>query len=151
MRTDLDIANDRHRPAETSTPRQKGSSLLREQGRALRCAIPDVYRGFARLHDAALAPGVLDVRTKELVALALSVSQQCDGCITAHAEAAARHGATEEEVAEVLGVVIMMGGGPATSYGPQAFAAFREARARVGGPAPDGAGVPPQAGPARSS
>jgi AhpD family alkylhydroperoxidase len=138
MRTDLDIANDWHRPAETSTPRQAASSLLREQGHALRRAIPEVYRGFARLHDAALAPGVLDVRTKELVALALSVSQQCDGCITAHADAAARHGASEDEVAEVLGVAIMMGGGPATSYAPRAFAAFREARARHEGWADDG-------------
>ena len=41
-------------------------------------------------------------------------------------------------MAEVLGVAIMMGGGPATSYAPRAFAAFREARARHEGWADDG-------------
>ena len=37
-----------------------------------------------------------------------------------------RTGATESEVAEALGVAIAMNGGPATVYGPRAFAAFRE-------------------------
>jgi AhpD family alkylhydroperoxidase len=93
--------------------------------RDLRRAIPDVYAAFGQLHSAALAPGVLDAKTKELIALALSVSSQCDGCIASHARGAARHGATEEEVAEAIGVVVLMAGGPATVYGPRALAAFR--------------------------
>lgn len=44
----------------------------------------------------------------------------------AHAEGAARAGATPEEVAEAIGVAILMNGGPATVFGPRAFAAFRE-------------------------
>ena len=56
--------------------------------RELRRAIPDVYAGFGRLHDAALADGALSTRTKELIALALSVAEGCDGCIAAHAHAA---------------------------------------------------------------
>jgi len=67
------------------------------------------------------------------VASALSISKRCDGCVSAHAHAAARHGATEEEVAEVIGVVVLMDGGPATSYGPAAWATFREARAGTRG------------------
>jgi alkylhydroperoxidase/carboxymuconolactone decarboxylase family protein YurZ len=54
------------------------------------------------------------------------VSQQCDGCIAAHARGAARRGATEAEVAETIGVAILMNGGPATVYGPRAFAAFKD-------------------------
>lgn len=135
MRSELDIANDWHSlPDAASAPHTcHADDDLRTQGRALRHAIPEVYRGFARLHDAAVAPGALDPRTKELVALAVSVAEQCDGCIAAHAEGVAREGATEAEVAEALGVVVMMRGGPAISCAPRAYAAFRDARERHDG------------------
>ena len=99
---------------------------LRPHARELRRVIPDVYKGFAALHDAALADGALDTRTKELISLAIAVSSECDGCIAAHAHAAVRHGATLEEAAETIGVTILMNGGPATIYGPRAYAAFSE-------------------------
>lgn len=99
---------------------------LREPSRALRRAIPEIYDGYRRLHAAAYAAGALDTKTKELIALAIAVSEQCDGCIAAHARGAVRTGATESEVAEALGVAIAMNGGPGTVYGPRAFAAFRE-------------------------
>jgi AhpD family alkylhydroperoxidase len=94
--------------------------------RELRELIPDVYKGFGGLHAAAFRAGALDAKTKELVALAIAVTTHCDGCIAAHAKGAARNGATEAEVAELIGVTISMNGGPATVYGPRAFAAFRE-------------------------
>ena len=99
---------------------------LRPLHRELRHAVPDVYRGFAELHRAALAPGALDVKTKELIALAISVIESCDGCIASHAEGAARASATRAEVAEAIGVTFLMNGGPATIYGPRALAAFDE-------------------------
>jgi AhpD family alkylhydroperoxidase len=94
--------------------------------RELRHAIPDVYEGYKQLHDSALRAGALDVKTKELVALAIAVSKECDGCIAAHAHAAVLHGATPAEAAEVIGVTFLMNGGPATVYGARAFAAFQE-------------------------
>ena len=99
---------------------------LRVPTRELRHAIPQVYAGFKELHDAALAPGALDVKTKELIALAIAVSKESDGCIAAHAHAAVQHGATPEEAAEAIGVTFLMNGGPGTIYGPRAFAAFQE-------------------------
>jgi AhpD family alkylhydroperoxidase len=99
---------------------------LRGPTRALRQAIPEVYRGYRELHDAALAAGALDARTKELIALAIAVSKECDGCIAAHAHAAVLHGATPQEAAEAIGVTFLMNGGPATVYGARAFDAFRE-------------------------
>lgn len=99
---------------------------LRPHARELRHRIPEVYRGFAALHEAALAAGALDTKTKELIALAISVVEQCDGCIAAHAQAAVLQGATPDEAAEAIGVSILMSGGPATVYGPRAFAAFQE-------------------------
>ncbi len=98
----------------------------RALGRELRRAIPDTYRAYAQLHGAVLGPGALGTGTKELIALAIAVTRECDGCIAAHAEGAARSGATEAEVAEAIGVTILMNGGPATVFGPRAFAAFRE-------------------------
>ena len=99
---------------------------LREPSRALRRAIPEVYDGYRQMHAAAYAAGALDEKTKELIALAIAVSKECDGCIASHARGAVRAGATDSEVAEALGVTIAMNGGPATVYGPRAFAAFRE-------------------------
>jgi AhpD family alkylhydroperoxidase len=101
---------------------------IREPARALRRAIPGVYDGYRQLHAAAYAAGALDPKYKELIPLAIAVSEQCDGCIASHARGAVRTGATEAEVAEALGVVIAMNGGPGTVYGPRAFAAFREFR-----------------------
>lgn len=99
---------------------------LRPHTRELRRMIPDVYKGFAALHEAALVEGALDTKTKELIAMAIAVSLECDGCIAAHARDAVRHGASLEEAAEAIGVTILMNGGPATIYGPRAFAAFSE-------------------------
>jgi AhpD family alkylhydroperoxidase len=99
---------------------------LRPETRELRKMIPDVYKGFAALHGAAFTPGVLDAKTKELIALAIAVNTQCDGCIASHARAAAKHGATLEEAAEAIGVTLLMGGGPASIYAPRAYAAFQE-------------------------
>jgi AhpD family alkylhydroperoxidase len=102
-------------------------------GRRLRDAIPEVYSGYARLHAAAMGGGALPAATKELIALAIAVSLECDGCIASHAKGAARAGATAKEVAEALGVAIMMSGGPGTVWGPRAFAAYEEFAAEPSG------------------
>ena len=94
--------------------------------RDLRHQIPDVMKTFADLHIAVMTPGALDSKTKELIALAISVGQCCDGCIASHARGAAQQGATEAEVAEAIGVSVLMSGGPATVYGPRALAAFKD-------------------------
>jgi AhpD family alkylhydroperoxidase len=99
---------------------------LRPLHRELRHAIPDVYKGFGEFHNAAFNDGELDRKTKELIALAIGVIQRCDGCIASHAEGAARAGASQQEAAEAIGVAMLMNGGPATIYGPRAYAAFCE-------------------------
>ncbi len=99
---------------------------LREPTRELRHAIPETWAGFGELHERALAPGRVPAHLKELIALAIAVARECDGCIAYHARAAAVKGATREELAEVLGVTLLMGGGPASIYAPRAWAAFDE-------------------------
>jgi AhpD family alkylhydroperoxidase len=99
---------------------------LRHQHRDLRRAIPEVYKGFGELSAAALAPGAVEGSMKELIAMAIGVVQGCDGCIASHARGAVRAGATKEQAAEVLGVTLLMHGGPATIYGARAYNAFIE-------------------------
>lgn len=99
---------------------------LRQPVRELREHIPAVFEGYGALSSAAFADGALDAKTKELIALAISVAKQCDGCMASHARGAARRGATSEEVAEALGVAVVMNGGPGTVHAPRAFEAFQE-------------------------
>ena len=101
-------------------------SELRQPARDLREQIPDVIGAYAALQKAAMADGALPGKIKELIALSIAVTKECDGCIGAHARGAARQGATELEVAEAMGVAIMMNGGPGTVWAPRALAAYRE-------------------------
>ena len=113
----------------TLTHSSHGKDVLSELSplhRELRRAIPEVYKGFGELHKAAFTPGELDVKTKELIALAIGVVEGCDGCIASHAQAAVRAGATRQEAAEAIGVTFLMKGGPATIHGPRAYDAFCE-------------------------
>jgi len=102
-------------------------AAVARQGRALREFIPEVYAGYAALNGGAIdTDGELSPKVRELIALAIAVSKQCDGCVNSHARGAARRGASAHEVAEAIGVAIMMNGGPGTVWGPRAFAAFQE-------------------------
>jgi AhpD family alkylhydroperoxidase len=100
---------------------------LLEPARRLREVIPEVIGGYAAMQTAVMVEGALSVKVKELIALAIAATRECDGCIAAHARGAARAHATEAEVAEAMGVVVMMNGGPGTVWGPRGAAAHREA------------------------
>ena len=99
---------------------------LREPTRSLRHAMPETWAAFQSLHSVAMADGEIPVALKEGVALALSVVKRCDGCIAYHARAAARAGATQAQIAELLGLALLMDGGTASVYAPRAWAAFLE-------------------------
>ncbi|HLH65502.1 MAG TPA: carboxymuconolactone decarboxylase family protein [Solirubrobacteraceae bacterium] len=102
------------------------ASELAEPARRLRSQVGEVIGAYAALHRAAMADGALSAKVKELIALAIAATRECDGCIAAHARGAARAGATEAEVAEAMGVVVMMNGGPGTVWGPRALDAYRQ-------------------------
>jgi AhpD family alkylhydroperoxidase len=94
--------------------------------RNLRNGAADVMKAFGGMAQAALGAKALDTKTKELIALAISVAVRCDDCIAFHAKAAAEQGATQEEVAETLGMAIYMGAGPSVMYASHALAAFNQ-------------------------
>ena len=88
--------------------------------------VPEVMDAYAAMGQAVFTDGALPARFKELIALAIAATRECDGCIAAHARGAARREASEDEVAEAMGVVVLMNGGPGTVWGPRALAAFQE-------------------------
>lgn len=92
----------------------------------LRKDVPEPLKAFSDLGSSALKAGVLDEKTKELIALALGVAAHCDPCIAYHAKALVRLGATRQEVAETLAVNVYMGGGPSAMYAANAIEAYEE-------------------------
>ncbi len=99
---------------------------LRAPYRELQESVPGVVSGYTEMHRAAMGEGELSAKMKELIALAIAITRECDGCIASHARGAARRGATVAEVAEMIGVAVLMNGGPATVWGPRALSAFHE-------------------------
>ena len=69
---------------------------------------------------------VLDAKTHELISLAVAVTTRCDGCLTAHAAAAKKAGATKEEVAAALGTAIALNAGAAYVYSARTLDAYDE-------------------------
>ena len=109
-------------------PEYRGE-LKRLIGR-LHKAAPGPMAGFAQLHKEAVSDGVLSARVKELIALGIAIGVGCDACIAYHVHDALRAGATREEVAETIGVAVLMGGGPAMMYGSEALDAVDQFAAR---------------------
>ena len=85
-----------------------------------------VMQGFAQLSQAALADGAIDAKTKELIALAIGVTQKCSGCIGFHVQALHKLGATRAELDEMLGLCVYMGGGPALMCCAEAIDAWEK-------------------------
>ncbi len=54
-----------------------------------------------------MAPGVLDPLTKEMIYLAVSVTNGCEYCINSHTAGARKKGMTDEMLSELMAVVGM--------------------------------------------
>jgi AhpD family alkylhydroperoxidase len=74
-----------------------------------------------------MAPGALDPLTKELLYVAVSVTNGCEYCIASHTASARKKGMTDEQLAELLAVVGMANetNALATGYGVPVDEAFR--------------------------
>lgn len=97
--------------------RQQLKGPLRE----LNKLTPDTLKGHALLAGAGEQTGHLDAKTRELISLAVAVTTRCDGCITVHVDAAIKHGASREEIAEALGVAVALNAGAALVYSARAM------------------------------
>lgn len=81
-------------------------------------------RGFSQLAQASMAEGAISAKNKELIALAIGISQRCSGCIGFHVKALYNLGATRAELEEMLTICTYMGGGPALMYAAEALNAW---------------------------
>lgn len=105
-------------PALTQTINQHLAPLRKSQSAAM--------TGFGALAKGAMAAGELGEKYKELIALGISVSQRCAGCIGFHVKALRRLGTTRAEFEETLAVAVYMGGGPSAMYAAEAMQAWEQ-------------------------
>jgi AhpD family alkylhydroperoxidase len=92
---------------------------------------PDTLTGYQTLSKAGSKTAHLDAKTRELIALAVSVTTRCDGCITVHTGEALKHGASREEVAEALGVAVALNAGAALVYSARVMDAMNAHASRA--------------------
>jgi len=85
---------------------------------------PDAMQAFGQLARSAMAEGQISAKHKELMALAIGITQHCSGCIGFHVKALIKLECTRAELEEMLSVCIYMGGGPALMYAAEALKAW---------------------------
>jgi len=85
---------------------------------------PEAMKGFGQLAQASMAEGALSTKHKELMALAIGVTQRCSGCIGFHVKALIKLQPTRAELEKMLAVCVYMGGGPALMYAAEALKAW---------------------------
>ena len=89
-----------------------------EKRHALAPATDDAFHAFGNV---VFAPGALDVRTKQLIAVAVAHVTQCPWCIEAHVKAAQREGASGPQIVEAIWVAAEMRAGAAFAHSVKAL------------------------------
>lgn len=110
------------RTAEYQTPKD------REYTQTLLDAAPKEAAAFLNLkHTAERKDGVIPVKYRELMSVAVALTTQCAYCIEAHIENAVRAGANREEIAETVFIAAALRAGGAVGNGLMAMRLFEEA------------------------
>ncbi|PHS77539.1 MAG: alkylhydroperoxidase [Robiginitomaculum sp.] len=74
------------------------------------------YKSLLALEEKAFSDGALKKKTKELMALSISIITKCEPCMEWHLDQAIQAGAIDDEIYETIDVAIEMGGGQAAAY-----------------------------------
>ena len=101
--------------------------MAQSPGQRRKALTGDIEANWRQFSKAVFAPGALDAKTKQLIALAVAHVTQCPYCIKGHAPAAKRAGASEAEVMEAIWVAAEMRAGGAVAHSHLAFEAFDQA------------------------
>jgi len=101
---------------------------ISKYGQQMDDGYPEMMKEFKALRPIAYGPGALDAKTKEFIGLGISVANRCDVCIGYHTHRLLSLGATDEEIIEVLGVALYLGGGPSYAYATHVMEAMEEFR-----------------------
>lgn len=86
----------------------------------------EIVKGYRELTNAGNTTNLLDGKVRELIALAVAVTRQCDGCIVTHTDSAIKLGATKEEIVEALSVAVAVNAGAALIFSSRVLDAFDE-------------------------
>ena len=100
--------------------------MTRALGERRRGLAPEPDAAFAAFGKAVFAPGALDAKTKQLIAVAVAHATQCPYCIRGHTKLAAREGADEAEIMEAIWVAVEMKAGAAFAHATLALDALGE-------------------------
>jgi AhpD family alkylhydroperoxidase len=109
-----------------NTYRQQLAARIGELGKIS----PDTIRGYQTLSAAGQKTNLLGPKIRELISLAVAITVRCDGCITVHTEAAARYGASREEIAEAIAVATAVNAGAALVYSARVLDAYEQVSQR---------------------
>ncbi|KAF5036519.1 hypothetical protein SDC9_54861 [bioreactor metagenome] len=77
---------------------------------------PENVGAFMGLLGASYEPKALDLKTKELMSVAIGCFTRCEYCIVYHSYKAFEAGATKEEILEAAMISVAFGGGPSMAY-----------------------------------
>jgi AhpD family alkylhydroperoxidase len=78
---------------------------------------PEAFKSFVAFDEAAFKGGVIPLKYKELMAVAVALTTQCPYCIEIHGQRAKKAGATEQELAETTLVAAALRAGGAMTHG----------------------------------
>ncbi len=90
--------------------------------KVLEANAPEAMKAFWAFDKAAMSPGAISAKHKELMALAVAFTTQCPYCIEIHAKRAGAAGANEQEIAEVVLIAAALRAGAAVTHGTHALA-----------------------------
>ena len=82
---------------------------------------PEAFKAFVAFDEAVVKFGVIPLKYKELMAVAVALTTQCPYCIEIHAKRAKKAGATEQELAETTLVAAALRAGGAMTHGTHAI------------------------------
>jgi AhpD family alkylhydroperoxidase len=88
--------------------------------------IPETMAGYDKMQRNHSMNGALSAKTKELIALGISITTQCEECIVSHLHHAIEGGTNRAEILEVISVAIMMGGAPVMAYAGHVLEAMNQ-------------------------
>lgn len=98
--------------------------MAKSAGQRRKELTPDIDASWKQFSKAVFAEGALDVKTKQLIAVAVAHVTQCPYCIKGHTPGARRAGATEAEIMEAIWVAAEMRAGGAVAHSHLAFEAL---------------------------
>lgn len=105
----------------------KPSAELNRQRKSLAPESNDAFMSFSKQ---VFSDGALDVKTKQLIAVAVAHTTQCAYCIKGHTKAALRAGATDKQIMEAIWVAAEMRAGGAFAHSNVALDTINEVQGK---------------------